>query len=364
MAFRLSGGAPAKDSTVGGPWRAGTPNNLGVGQLSLSIAPCLAINPAFPRVLSPFASHCTPSCFTLLDGVRLPEGLVSLCLPSYSFLFPFVRWCVRLPEILSPFACLPSCFPLLDGASAFPRSCRAVSHCLPSYFRLLNGVSAFPRVLSPIVSLFDPQQCAIKGSLCFLNRLGVGWRARLREVLSPLVSQGLSLASFFEALSSLVSLLFPFVAWCVRLSEGLLSLCLPLYPFLFPLDGVSAFPMVLSPLVSHCAPSGFPFVGWCVRLPEALSPLVSRLASVCWIMRPPSSPIVSPACFPLLDGASAYPAFLPPPCFPLLDGVPAFPRACLCLSPMLDGEALSPLVSPCLQQVVSGGPLLALYIYH
>ena len=136
------------------------------------------------------------------------------------------------------------------------------------------------------------------------------------------------------------------------------------------LDGVSAFPRVLSPLVSPffspCLPLSpflfpflFPFVGWCVRLPEGLvSPFLSpclpsfspssvllgvlnaflRCPPWCSMVCPPKvlSPFVShcaPSCFPLSDGVSALPRVLSPfvshctpSCFPLLDGVSAFPR--------------------------------------
>ena len=116
--------------------------------LSPLVSPCLPLSPymcacfgwcvPLPEVLPPLV--CPHVCLCWM--VRPPSrGLVSLASltslsPSLSlFLFPFVGWCVRLPE-----ACLPSCFPLLDGVSAFP----LVSHCLPSCYPLLDGLSAFP----------------------------------------------------------------------------------------------------------------------------------------------------------------------------------------------------------------------------
>ena len=144
------------------------------------------------------------------------------------------------------------------------------------------------------------------------------------------------------------------------------------------LDGVSAFPR-------SCLP---------------LSPIVSLLVSLCWMVRPPSPGLVSPrlsscfylldgasafpssvspglpACLPWLDSASAFPACFPacpraglqaclpvclPHCFPLLDGVSALPRLCLSLSPsfspflfprknLLDGASAFPrsCLPPCL----------------
>ena len=155
------------------------------------------------------------------------------------------------------------------------------------------------------------------------------------------------------------------------------------------LDGVSAFPRVLSPLVSPCLPSCFPLldgvssfprpclpiafsprmcacVGWCIYLPEVLPPPpVFLLVSFCWMACPPSRGSylpLSPIAFLLVPQTvcrslgvlnaflrcppwfcvSAFArVFFPfvchytPSCFPLLDGVSAFPRS-------------SPFVSHCL----------------
>ena len=58
------------------------------------------------------------------------------CLPLYPFLLPFVRWYVSLPVS----HCTSSCFPLLDGVSAFRRVLSPlVPHCTPSCFPLLDG---------------------------------------------------------------------------------------------------------------------------------------------------------------------------------------------------------------------------------
>ena len=202
--------------------------------------------------LFPFVEWC----------VRLPQGLVSLCLPLYPFLFPFVGSCVRLPEgPVSPR--LPSCFHLLDGASAFqtflsplvslivslcwmrPPSPGLVSPCLPSWIHVLDGASAFPGScfpFSPMVSLLV--------SLCWI-------------VCAPsqLVSQ-----LVFQIFSLIASL-------CWMVCPPSRHSCLPWSPFLFP------------------------FVGWRARLPQALSPLVSLLVSMCWMVRPPSRGLVSP-CLP------------------------------------------------------------------
>ena len=176
-------------------------------------------------------------------------------------------------------------------------------------------------------------------------RLGVGWCVRLPE---GLVSLCLPLYPF----------LFPLVGWCVRLAEGLLSLCLPLYPSCFPLlDGTSAFPRDLSPFVSHSALSCFPLLDF---------PFVSHGAPSCFPLLDgasglltsclPLPPIVSHclrARVPVLDGASAFStsslSLLSPivssTCVPVLDGVSAFPRSCLPVYPCLP---LSPHMCACM----------------
>ena len=224
--------------------------------------------------------------------MRVLSPFVSLCLPLspiVPLLFPFVGLCVRLPEgLVSPSPIVPP----LEGL---------VSLCLPLY---------------PFLFPF------------------VGWRVRLPE---GLVSPCLPLHPF----------LFAFVGLCVRLPEGLpllvslcslcwmvcppsrgscllLSLIVPLLISLL-LDGVSAFPGVLSPLVSHCLPVS-PFLPACPH-----------------------------SCFPLLDGVSAFPTFLSPlvshclpSCFRLLDGVFAFPRFVLQLVSLCWTVCLPKVLPPCL----------------
>ena len=212
--------------------------------------------PAFPNVLSPFVSHCAPSCFPLLDGVSAS------------------------PRVLSPF----------------------VSHCAPSCLPLLDGVSAFPRLLSPFVSFF-----------------------------------------------------LPLVGWYVRLSEGLVSFCLPLYSFLFPFAGFS--------LCLPLCPFLLSLVGWCVRLADVLPPIaphcLSLIPHMChmyacvgWCARglvspslplSPLSPIVFPTCVPVLDGVSAFPRS----CLPVYPCLPLSPHMCACMFWMVCSPSRG-LVSPCL----------------
>ena len=192
--------------------------------------------------------------------VRLPEGLVSPCLP----LSPLVSHC------------LPTCVPVLDAVSAFPRVFLA-SPCLPTCVPVLDGVS----LPEPLVSLclpLSPHMCAC-----------VGWCVRLPEgLVSPCLP-----------LSALVS---P----CLPLSP-LVSPCLPLSPLVSHvpvLDGVSAFPRVLSPLVFPC-------------------PLVFLLVSLCWVVCPPSRG----SCLPLSP--------LVCPCLPSSPLVSPCPPLCPCLVPFV-----------------------------
>ena len=116
--------------------------------------------------------------------VLLQHGLL---LPIFLWpnilLFPFLGWCVRLPEVLYPLVshclpyCLPTCVPVLDGPSAFPRSYLGLS----SDIRACVGWRVrLPEVLSLLVSdcfPVSPRMCAC-----------VGWCVRLPKMLSPLVS--------------------------------------------------------------------------------------------------------------------------------------------------------------------------------
>ena len=163
----------------------------------------------------------------------------------------------------------------------------------------------------------------------------VGWCIRLSEILASLC---LPLCPF----------LFPCFRWCVRLSEGLVLLCLPLCPFLcyLLLDGLSAFLRVLSPLVSHCAPSYFPVLDVASAFSRVLSPFVGHCTPSC-SFSPLWSPIVSD-CFalfpttrvPVLEVCPPFQGLVSPsrPCFPtcvpVLHGVSALPRTCLRLSPI------------------------------
>ena len=273
------------------------------------VSPCLPLSPlvspldcvsAFPRVLSPLLSPCAPSC-SLCWMVCPPSRGSSLpfCLPLCPFLFPFV-------------GCPPSrgsCLPL----------CPLVSPCLTSYSPssvLLGVLTAFLRC---------PPWC---------------W-------MVCLPSRGSCLPS--------CQLLFPFVGWCVRLPEGLVSPCLPL----------SA---LLSPLVSNCTPFCFPLLD--VPLPEGLvSPCLPScsLSSVllgvlntflrcppwCWMVCPPSRgsclpvslivPLLVFSCWmacPLFQGSSLALSPIVPFLFP-------FVGWCVHLTGGLVSLQLSPIGSLC-----------------
>ena len=311
---------------------------------------------AFPKVLSPFVSHCTPSCFPLLDGVSalprvlspfvshctpscspLLDGLVSLCLPLYPSCFPLLDGTSAFPRDLSPFVsrCTLSCFPLLDSPFVY--------HCAPSCFPLLDGASGLLTSclpLPPIVShclIVSPHVC-----LC--------WMVCPRSCLP------------FSPIEPIVSHCLPHtcacVGWCVRLFDALsflfvshcLATCVPLLDgvlsYLPVLDGVPAFPRSCLPLslVSHvsahvclclmvrppsrrlvspfCLPLSLPHVcacdgmsaWWHFRLPEVLSPLVSPCLPLsphnirlCWMVCPPSQGLVSPCIFHCLPPPFLFP---------------------------------------------------------
>ena len=225
------------------------------------VSPCLS--------LSPLVSHCLPTIYVCVGWrVRLPKVLSLLvvfhCLPP-PFLFPFLGWCARLFEVLSPWSPrVPHCSPFSPIVSPHVclwRSCLPfspiVSHCLPLSAHTCACVgwcvfstSCLP-VLSPIVS----------AHVCLSWMVPQPWRVRL-PALSPLVC----------------------LCWMVcPPSRGLVSPSLP-SPFLFP------------------------FVGWCVRLLDVLSPLVSH----CLL-----------TCVPVLDGVSHFPRS----CLPLSPIVS--PHVCL-----------------------------------
>ena len=116
--------------------------------------------------------------------------------------------------------------------------------------------------------------------------------------------------------------------------RGLVPPCLPV------LDAVSVFPRSCPPL----CPFLFPYLGWCVRVSEALSPFLFSFVGWCVCLPevcPPLSPLVShclPACVPhmcavLCDRLPDSLFFST--CVPVLDGASAFPRSCLRLSPIV-----------------------------
>ena len=238
------------------------------------------------RLSDGLVSHCTPSCFPLLDGASaflrvfpFAEGLVSFCLCLYPFLFPFVGWCVRLPKHLAP---------LLSTLSPFLSSKQCAALGVLNAFLRCSPWSCLP---------LSPTQCLPS---CFLF---VGWRVRRPGTLSPL---------------------FP---------RCLVPTCVPV------LDDVFAFSMSCLSLVSQCFPLSSRMcvcVGWCVRLPDVLSLIVSPHVCLCWMACPPSQGLVSPS-HPFCPIERIVSHCLPTR-LPVLDGGSAFPTCCL--------PFLSPIVSP------------------
>ena len=269
--------------------------------------------------------------------VRLPEVLSPLVCP-----------CLRLPEVLSPLVshCLPTCVPVLDVLRAFLRSRPPLSPIVSPHVCLCWMLC--PPSCRPLSSIVSPHMCAC-----------VGWCVCLPEILSPLVSHCLRLWRMCAC-----------VGMCGRLPEVLSPQCLPLLP-LSPhmcacvgwrvcLPKVSLCWMVcphsqaLVPrLVSHCLPTCVPVLDDVPAFPKsclALSPLaspcfplsrmVSLLALFCWMVCPPSGGRVSPclpSCFPLLDGASAFPlvSLLVSLCWMVCPPSPGLISPCLQWSPII-----------------------------
>ena len=323
------------------------------------------------------APHVCLCCVTAFPRSCLPLSLFfSTCVPVLDGASTFLRSCLRLSPIVSPFVCLcwdgmTHCLPLSSLHMCLRWISEVlpplVSHCLPTSAPVLDGVSAFPRSCLAWSSFLCPF---------------VGWYARF-PVLSPLVSyvsHCLQLSVIVSPhvsppsrglVSPCVPSCFPFVGWCV--CRPLAVDYLPLSPFLFPFVGWCAFLRTCPPCPPACLPAClpacqvvfpscslwcppsslfpflFPFLGWCARLPEALSPSLSPSWSlflfpfVGWCVRlPPCLPRL-PSFFPLLDGLSAFPSPCPvclpacapgvpvclPSCFTLLEGASTFLRSCL-----------------------------------
>ena len=220
--------------------------------------------------------------------------------------------------------------------SAFPKVLSPlVSPCLPSCFPLSHGVSAFPMVLSPLVS-----PCPLVPPSCFPLLDGV-----FPRVLSPLVSP----LSLF---------LLPFVGWCVRLPEGLVSPCFPLLAGVRPPSRGSCLP--LCPLVSPCVPFS-PLVSPCVPLCPLVSPCVPLChLSPSWMVCLPSPEFclpLSPFLFPFV-GWCLQPEGLVSPFLPLTSLLPLLVSLCWMVCPPSGGDKLAPLVSPCLPSWSPSGVLL------
>ena len=98
------------------------------------------------------------------------------------------------------------------------------------------------------------------------------------------------------------------------------------------LDGVSAFPRVLSPLGSPCTCSCFPLLDGVSAFPRVLSPLVSLLVSRCWMVCPPFRGSCLPCLFPFVGSRVCLPEGLVSPCLPLYPLLFPFVAWCVRLS--------------------------------
>ena len=405
--------------------RTSVPVLDGVSVFPRFVSPCLHL---FRYMYAGCWMVCPPSRGLVSPSLRLCSIVSHMC--------ACVRCCVRLPEVLSPTvfphmrACVGWCVRLSPLVSlCFPHIVAHVSlrwkvcyfpevsspHCLPIYIYIHLPLSPTVSQCLPLLSLSPhcshclPTCVPVDGGLAFLRRACVGWCVHIPELLSRLVSQLVSHVSphvclwrmmrppfrglvppclpvldavsvFPRSCPPLCPFLFPYLGWCVRVSEALSpflfsfvgwcvclpevlsSLVPPLFPIVFPHVCPTCVPVlcdrlpeVLPPLVSFflhmCA-----CVGWCVSLPEVLPPLVSHSLPFCvpvfgWY--DPLSPIVrlrwiSEVLPPLVSHCL-------PTSAPVLDGVSAFPRSCLAwssfLCPFVGWYARFPVLSPLVSYV-------------
>ena len=340
---------------------------------------------AFSRVFSPsqgLDSPCTPSWMVCppswgswlpVDSLCTPSWMVCLpswgsSLPLYPFLAPFVLllgWCVHLLEGLDS-QCTPAltpCRPLIGWCPPSQGSWLAV-------YLFLDGVSAFLTVLTHIVPL-------------------LGCVSAFLRVLSSRVSHGTAACSPNSVLLGFLNAFLRCPPWCVRLLQGLDSLCtpswLPLYPFL---DGAFAVSGVLTPSVTLLGlaegfwfplyPFLIPFVhllGWCVRLLKGFEshwiPLLDSLCTASWMVS-----TVSMVC--LVSGGTWLHCNVCPPsrgsglphlpllgwCVRLSEGLELCPLiwgSWLPLSPFFNGVSAFPSIVNCMFTPSCGESWLPLY---
>ena len=148
---------------------------------------CWMVSP--PWIMSAFKRPCRPLSLIVSPHVCLcwmlcppSRGLVSFCLPTcvpvLDGVSPFARSCLPLSPIV------PTCVPVLDGASTFPRFCLPLSLPLsPFLFPWVGWCVRLPEVLSPLspslslnlslflfpfvaggLILFFPKECTVRGS--------------------------------------------------------------------------------------------------------------------------------------------------------------------------------------------------------
>ena len=239
--------------------RTGVPVLDGVSVFPRFVSPCLQL---FRYMYAGCWMVCPPSLGLVSPSLRLCSIVSHMC--------ACVRCCVRRPEVLSP-----TVFPHMRACVGWcVRLSPLVSLCFPhivAHVSLRWKVCYFPEVSSPhclpiyIYTSPYPPPCP-NASHCFHcppllslspHMRACGWWARL-----------------FEAS----------LCWMVRphsralVSPGLPA-CLPCLPTCVPVaDDAPAFP--------RSCPALSPCVGWCLRVPPVLSPFVSLLISLSWMVCP------------------------------------------------------------------------------
>ena len=236
--------------------------------------------PSLASPLSAIVSHCLPTCACVGWYICLPEvlsPLVSDCLPTICVC---VGWCVRLRKVLSPLVVFHRslasmvCPPFQGLVSPGPPLLPILSHCLPACVHLCWMVCPPSRrlvsELAPIVPTCVP----------------------VLDGVSAFPKSCLPLSPFLSILVSGCLHVFPIVSHCLPLPP-IVSHCLPTCACVgwstFPKSWFSLPPIVSLDMCDLCCMVR-PLSRGLVSL---LSPIVSLLVSLCWMVCPPSRCFVS-----------------------------------------------------------------------
>ena len=108
---------------------------------------------------------------------------------------------------------------------------------------LLEHLGLYPTIPSNSQELVQPNSGVFETSLLGSSQERIMGAIRRRRLLTFVLETKFPQLTHYSPNSVLLGVVNAFlrcppcVGWCVRLPEGLASLCLPLYPFLLPLVG-------------------------------------------------------------------------------------------------------------------------------